>query len=83
MFEIKCPLKNLNFLDFIITKINRHKTDKLNIKIVYHCILQVHSIYHNVFCVATASTSFICCKARVATKISSFQCLHGCILLIV
>ena len=47
----------------------------LNINIVYHCILQVPSIYHNVSCVATAPSSFLCCEARLATSILSFMCL--------
>ena len=28
-------------------------------------------------CVDTIPTSFICCKARLATKVISFLCLHN------
>ena len=45
---------------------------------VYHCILQVHSIFHKMsFCLVTAPTSFICCKARLVTKVLSFMFLHN------
>ena len=44
---------------------------------MYHWSLQVHSIYCNVSCVATTPTSFMCCKARLATKVLSFICLHS------
>ena len=44
---------------------------------VYHCILQVHSILSMISsCLVTAPTSFICCKARLATSVLSFMCLH-------
>ena len=77
--ENKCPLKSLSFLDFRMTKGTYPKINKLNIKIMYHCILQVHSISctkvtHS--CLATALTSFICCKARLVTRDLSFMCLH-------
>ena len=77
VFENKCPLNSFSFLRFMIIKINKPKINIPNVKIVYHLILQVHSIYHNVSCVATTPTSFVCCKARLATKGFSFVCLHS------
>ena len=53
------------------------KIEKLNIKIVYPSILQAHSINCDVSCVATSPTSFICCKARLVTKVLSLLCLHS------
>ena len=37
----------------------------------------MHSIYHDGYYVATAPTSFICCKVGLATKILHFLCLHN------
>ena len=56
----------------------RPKRDKLSIKMVYHCILQVHSIFSKISsCLVAAPTSFICCKARLVTRVLSFMCLHN------
>ena len=79
-FEDKCPLNIFSFLNFMITKSTKPQIDILNIKTVYHCILQVHSILCTglaFFFVATTPTSFICCKARLVTKVLSFLCLHN------
>ena len=76
-FENRCALNSFNFLDFIMIKIINPKIDKLSMKIVYHWILHLHSIYHDVSCVATTPTSFICCKARLVTEVLSFVCLHN------
>ena len=44
-----------------MTKTIRPKSDKLSITHVYHCILQVHSIFCKMSsCSVTAPTSFIC-----------------------
>ena len=61
----------------MITKSIKPKIVKCNIKIVYHLIVQVHSIYHNVSYVVIIPTSFICSKARLATRDLSFICLHS------
>ena len=77
--ENKCPLNIFSFLDFRMTKNTKHKIDILNIKIVYHCILQ-YSIFGAkviLFYLATTPTYFICCKARLVTRILSFMCLHS------
>ena len=37
----------------------------------------MHSIYHDVFCVATAPTCFIYCKARLATNDLRLVCIHS------
>ena len=56
----------------------RPKSDKLSIKIVYHCILQVHSTSGRMFSfLVTAPTIFICCKERLITRVLSFMCLHN------
>ena len=69
--ENKCPLNSLKFLDFRMTQSAKPKIDKLNIKILYLCILQVHSISCakvTLSCLATTPTSFICSKARLVTR---------------
>ena len=76
--ENTCPLNSCSFLDFRMTKSTKPKIDKLNIKAMYHCILQVHSIFspkviHS--CLGTAPTSFICYKARLVIRDLSFVCL--------
>ena len=74
----KCPLHSFIFHVCTMTKNNRPKSDKLGIKIVYHCILQVHSTFGEMpSCMVTVPTSFICCKARLDTSILSFACLHS------
>ena len=55
----------------------KSKSNIPSVKIVYYCILQVHSIYHNASCVVTKLTSFICCKERLVTTVLSFMSLHG------
>ena len=78
-FVNKYPLNSFIFLNFINIKNTKPNIDICNIKIVYHCILQVHSnlCAGLIFTyVATALTSFICCKARLATKVLSFFYLH-------
>ena len=78
-FENRCPLKSFNFLAFRIMKIIMPKIDRLNMHIVYHWILQVHSIsciIKTFSCLATVPTSLICCKARLVTKDFSVVCLH-------
>ena len=53
--------------------------DILNMHIVYHWILQVHSISCIVeidSCLVTASTSLICCKARLVTNDFNLVWLH-------
>ena len=42
--ENKCSLHSISFLDLRMTKSTKLKIEKPNIKIVYHCSLQVHSI---------------------------------------
>ena len=69
----KYPLHSFNVHVCRMTKPIRPKRDKLTIKIVYHCILQVHSIFGKMSsCPFTAPTSFICCKVRL-----EFVCLHN------
>ena len=61
-----------------MAKTIRPKRDKLSIKMVYHCILQAHSIYGKMSsCLVDAPTSFICCKARQVTRVFSFTHLHN------
>ena len=75
-FENKCPLKSLSFLYFRMTKITKTKIDKLRIRMVYHWILQVHSISCakvTCSCLATTPTSFI----WLVTRDLSFMCLHS------
>ena len=61
-----------------MTKTIRPKSDKLSIKIVYHCSLQAHSISGKMSSWwVTAPTSFICCKSRLVTIVLSFMCLHN------
>ena len=53
--------------------------DRANMHIVYHWILQVHSISSvNDTCshLVTMPTSFLCCKVRLVTKDFNFICLH-------
>ena len=53
--------------------------DRLNMHIVYHWILQVHSIscvIETCSCLATIPTSLIRCKARQVTKDFNFVSLH-------
>ena len=79
-FENRCPRNSFYFLDFRIMKVTKPKIDKLSMSMVCHQILQVHSISCSVetcSCLATAPTSFICCKARLFTRDFSFMCLHN------
>ena len=51
-----------------------------NIALVYHCVLQVHSIsFISKSCswLDTASAPLICCKAILVTKDLYFVCLHN------
>ena len=49
-----------SFLDCRMAKSSKAKIDILNIKIVYHCILQVHYIFNVISsCMVTTPTSFI------------------------
>ena len=71
-------LHSFNFHVHRMTKTIGPKRDKLSIKIVYHCILQAHSIFDQMSsCPFTAPTSFICCKARLVTRVLSFLYLHS------
>ena len=66
--ENKCPLNSFSFLDFRMTKSTKPKIDKLNIKIMHHCILPVCSIIGIkliLSCLSTTPTSFIYYKARL------------------
>ena len=84
--EKKYPLNSFSFLDFRMTKSTKPKIVQLNIKIVYHCILQVHSIFGAemiLSCLATTPNSFICCKARLVTRDLSFMYLHSIYITIV
>ena len=78
-FENRCPLNSINFLVFRIKKITMPKIDRLNMNIVYHWILQVHSISHvteTCSCLVTMPTSLNCCKARLVAKDFNLACLH-------
>ena len=78
-FENRCPLNSFNFPAFRIMKIIMPKIDRLNMHIVYHWILQVHSIsciIETCSCLATVPTSLLCSKARLVTKDFNFVCLH-------
>ena len=47
--------------------------------IVYHWILQVHSISSNIkicSCLVTEPTSLICCKVRLVSNDFNLVCLH-------
>ena len=77
LFKNKCPLNSFSFLNFVTMKSIELKSNIPSIKIVYHHIVQLHSIYHYVSCVATAFSSFICCKARLFINFLSFMCLHS------
>ena len=76
--ENKCPLHSFNFCVCRMTKTIRPKSKKYSIKIVYHCNLHVCSISGEMSsCAVTAPASFICCKARLVTRVLSFVCLHN------
>ena len=78
-FVNKCPLNSFNFLAFRIIKITIPNIDRLNMHIVYHWILQVHSIsciVETCCCLVTLSTSLNCCKVRLVTKNFNLACLH-------
>ena len=80
--ENRCPVSSPNFLDFRMTKVTNPKIDKLSIWIVYYCIIQVHSISCTIVtlsCSATTPTSFICCRAKLVTRVLSF--MYSCIVL--
>ena len=77
MLRDKCPLNSFSFINFVIVKSVKPTSNIPSVKILYHCILQVHSIYCDVSCVVTVPTSFICCRARLVTKVLSFLCLHS------
>ena len=86
VFDNSCPLKSFKFLNFSTMKITMPKNDKLSMIIVYHCILQVHSISCTIetcSCLATVPTSFICYKASLATSNISVVCLHNIYITIV
>ena len=77
--ENKCPLNSFNFLALRITKTTIPNIDIFNMHIVYHWILQVHSIPCNIeICsgLVTAPTSLICCKARLVTNDFNLVFLH-------
>ena len=77
MFEKKCPLHSFNFLAFRIMKTTIPNINRLNMHIVYHWILQVHSIsciIETCSCLVTASTSLNCCKTRLV--IHDFNLVH-------
>ena len=60
-------------------KITMPKIDWLNMHIVYHLILQVHSIscvIDTCSCLVTAPTSLNCSKARLVTNDFNLMCLH-------
>ena len=60
-------------------KITIHNIDIINMHIVYHWILQVHSIScitETCSCLVTASTSPNCCKVRLVTIDFNLVCLH-------
>ena len=60
-------------------KITIPNIEGLNMHIVYHWILQVHSIScitETGSCLVTASTSLNCCKVRLVTKAFNLVCLH-------
>ena len=60
-------------------KITMPKIDRLNMHIVYHWILQVHSIscvIDTCSCLVVTPTSLNCCKARLVTKDFNLACLH-------
>ena len=66
------------FYNHRMTKSTRPKIDKCSIKMVNHCILQVHYILSMLSsCLVTAPISFICCKTRLITNVLSFMCLHN------
>ena len=76
--ENKCPLHNFNFPHVQNDKNHKPKRDKRSIKIMYHCNLQVHSIFGKMSsCPCTAPSSFNYCKARLATSILCSMCLHS------
>ena len=54
------------------------KIDRHNMYIVYHCILQVHSIscVIETSCLVTTPTSLNFCKVRLVTKDINLVCLH-------
>ena len=60
-------------------KITIPTIDIMNIHLVYHRILQVHSIScitETCSCLVTVSTSLNCYKVRLVTKDFNFACLH-------
>ena len=82
-FENRCPINRFNFLDFRIMKITMPKIEQLSMNIMYHCILQVHSISYAIetcSCLATIPTSFICCKARLRGKLLEILVSRVCII---
>ena len=84
--ENKCPLLSFNIFDFRMAKCTKPEVDKLDIKIMYYCVFQVHSIFGaNVIpsCLVSTPTSFMCCKTRPVTKALSFVCLHSIYITIV
>ena len=75
----KIPLNIFNFLPFRMMKITFPNIDRVNMHIVYHWNLQVHSItciIETCFCLVTASTSLNCCKARLLNNNTNLVCLH-------
>ena len=70
---------SFNFLAFGMMKTSVSKIDILNMNIVYHWILQVHSMSGNVeiySCLVTVSASVNCCKARLVTNDFYLVCMH-------
>ena len=60
-------------------KITIPNIDRLNMHIMNHWILQIHSIScitETCSCLVTASTSLNCCQERLVTKDFNLVCLH-------
>ena len=77
--EDECPLNSFSFLAFMTIKMIMPKITKPNVAIVYHFILQVHSISYIIeicSCLDTTSAHLICCKAILVTRDFNFVCLH-------
>ena len=60
-------------------KTSMHKIGRLNMYIVYYCILQVHSIscvIETCSCLVTRLTSLNCCKVKLVTEDFNVVCLQ-------
>ena len=78
-FENRCPVNSFYFLVFIIMKTTMPKIYRLNMNIVYHRILQVHSmscVIEKCFFLVTPPTCLIYCKTRLVTKYFNLVCLN-------